>query len=55
MRIYFSSEIAKFLSSITLIAAFCLFGFAVWKAVDMWRSDATLQQIHELIEQQGES
>ena len=55
MRIYFSSEITRFFSSITLILAFALFGFAVWKAFDLWRSDATLQQIQELIHHQGES
>ncbi len=55
MRIYFSPEVTKFLSSITLVAAFGLFGFALWKAFDLWRGDATLQQIQELINQQGES
>jgi TRAP-type C4-dicarboxylate transport system permease small subunit len=49
MRVYFSSEITRFLSSVTVVIAFAVFGFTVWKAVDLWKSDSNLQEIQELV------
>lgn len=51
MRVYFSPEISRLLSTITVLLSITIFGFAVWKAIDLWRDDPTLQQIQDLVEQ----
>ena len=49
MRVYFSSEVGKFFSAVAMVVAMALFGFAVWKAIDLWGSDGNLKEIQELV------
>ncbi len=51
MRIYFSSEVSKVVSSVVLILSLAVFGFAVWKAVDFLGSSPDLKEIQELVNQ----
>jgi hypothetical protein len=52
MRVYFDSEISKVLSALTMVGAFAVFGFTVWKAIDHWQSETNLKEIQELVDQQ---
>jgi hypothetical protein len=50
MRVYVSSTVSNILSAITLVLSFCLFGFVLWQAIDLWQADPALQQIQELVD-----